>query len=215
MPMTTEQVVALAVFAFIVSITPGPNNIMLLASGVNFGFARTLPHMFGIVFGLVTMLLCVGIGLGTLLQSSTAIAIVIKALSVLYLLWLAWRVATSGDEPGKDRGRTSKTEPLSFFGAALFQWVNPKAWTMALTAIGAYSAPAALGPSLAVISLVFLVVGMPSVGVWTVFGVGLRRWLAAPGRRKLFNVAMALLLLLTVIPIAGELAGELAGRLRN
>jgi threonine/homoserine/homoserine lactone efflux protein len=213
--MTTDQVLALAAFALIVSITPGPNNIMLLASGVNFGFARTLPHMFGIVFGLVAMLLGVGIGLGALLQTSPVIATAIKALSLLYLLWLAWGIGTSGDGSESAEGQASEAGPLSFLGAAMFQWVNPKAWTMALTAIGAYSAPTALGASLAVISVVFFVVGVPSVGVWTVFGVGLRRWLADPGRRKVFNVAMALLLVLSVVPIAGELAVELAGRLRN
>ena len=133
--MDIELLSALAVFAFVTSITPGPNNLMLMASGANYGFRRTIPHMLGIGIGFTVMLLLVGAGLIQIFDRWPLAHDVLKVVSVAYLLWLAWKTATAaGISDGDARGR-----PMTFLQAAAFQWVNPKAWAMALTAITVYA----------------------------------------------------------------------------
>lgn len=153
-------------FAFVSSITPGPNNLMLMASGANFGFRRSIPHMLGISIGFIFMVQLVGIGVMQLFDAWPINYMILKALSVVYLCWLAWKIARAG-QPG-----TGKTggHPFSFLQAAAFQWVNPKAWAMALTAITAY-APGRDLASVAFLALVFGLVNLPSVSVWTLLGV--------------------------------------------
>ena len=123
---------ALSAFAFVTSITPGPNNLMLLASGMNYGFARTVPHMLGISVGFGVMCLAVGFGLHELFTRHPVVYEVMKWAGVAYLLYLAWRIATAGvvsDAKGSARGK-----PLTLWEAAAFQWINPKAWAMAVSA---------------------------------------------------------------------------------
>ncbi len=193
--MTTDLLFALIGFAFVTSVTPGPNNMMLLASGVNFGFRRTLPHMAGISLGHALMVLLVGLGLAGVFAAFPALMLSLKILSVLYMVWLAWKIATSGEPQA--RGAAA---PMGFWGAAAFQWVNPKAWAMALGAVGAYSGEG--GPSqVATIAVVFCAVNLPSVALWAGLGEGLRGVLSQPTRLRVFNWTMAGLLVLTLVPI--------------
>lgn len=206
--MPFELFIALVTFAVVMSGTPGPNNMMLLASGVNFGFRRTIPHMIGISAGVALLLLAVGFGLHEVLQRWPAIFTVIKYAGVGYLLWLAWRIARSGplgDGSGEGRGR-----PMSFVEAAAFQWVNPKAWVMAVGAMATYTIEANYTLTVLIVAAVFMFVCGPATGTWTLFGVALRRWLQDPTRNRIFNIAMALLLVASLWPVAAEWAA--AGR---
>lgn len=196
--MSLDLLLALAGFAFVTSVTPGPNNMMLLASGVNFGFRRTIPHMLGVAIGFIVMIELVGLGIGQVLMANPAIFTTLKIAGLIYMLWLAWKIANSGPIDGS--GERSTGKPLTFLQAALFQWVNPKAWAMALTATSAYTDPANFLPSLAIMGVTFGIINFPSVGVWTLFGVGLRKMLQDPVRVRVFNVVMAVLLVLSMLP---------------
>lgn len=194
--METELLLGLAAFALATSITPGPNNMMLMASGANFGLRRTLPHLLGVALGFVFMLVLVGAGIGELLQASPLLGEGLRWASLAFLCWLAWRLARSGDPAAASEG----ARPLTFGQAAAFQWVNPKAWAMALTAVGAY-APAADPVGLLLVALVFGLVNLPSTGLWAVLGLRVRELLTAPGRLRAFNVSMAALLMLSGVPL--------------
>ncbi|MCX8571356.1 LysE family translocator [Aminobacter sp. MET-1] len=196
--MTYDAFLALLVYAFVTSITPGPNNFMLLASGVNFGFLRTIPHMLGIGFGFLSLLLGVGFGLGAVLTAFPALHTVLKIAGGAYLLYLAWRIGMSRSL-GKDGD--VKARPMSFIEASAFQWINPKAWVMAVTAMAVYTNPAAPFLSVLLISGAFALVNLPSVSSWAGFGMALRGFLADPVRLKWFNIAMGLLLAATLWPM--------------
>ena len=194
--MTQELFLALLGFAFVTSVTPGPNNMMLLASGVNFGFRRTVPHMLGISIGHALMVFLVGLGLAGVFRAWPPALLALKIASVAYMLWLAWKIAQSG-APGEGR---AKAAPMTFLQAAAFQWVNPKAWVMAVTAITTYSIPNAYMLSVLLLTGLFMAMAVPGCSAWILFGTGLRRWLANPMRLRLFNVTMAVLLVLSLIP---------------
>jgi threonine/homoserine/homoserine lactone efflux protein len=196
--MSSEVFLALFVYAFVTSITPGPNNFMLLASGVNFGFVRTIPHMLGIAIGFLTLLLGVGFGLGAVLTAFPALHIALKAAGGAYLLYLAWKIGTSRSL-GKD-GET-KARPMRFIEAAAFQWVNPKAWVMAITAMAVYTNQERPFLSVLLISFAFAIVNLPSVSTWAGFGMALRGFLSDPVRLKWFNIAMGVLLAATLWPM--------------
>ena len=185
-------------FALVTSITPGPNNTMLLASGVNFGFRRTLPHLFGISAGVVLLMLSVGFGLGEAFTRFPVLYSVLEIASVAYLLYLAWKIATSGEV----KLRKGERRPMKFFEAIAFQWINPKAWMMVLTAITTIHVSERYGSNVMLMALVFYVVGFPCICVWAGFGTAMREVLADPKRLRLFNVAMALLLVGSLYPIA-------------
>lgn len=193
--MNTELLIGLAGFAFVTSITPGPNNLMLLSSGANFGFRRSLPHMCGISVGFAAMTLVVGLGVVGLIERVPWLQTLMLTLSASFVVYLAWRIANSRPpESGMAVG-----QPLNFMAAALFQWVNPKAWAMALTAVSVYAEQRSAS-ELAVLALVFGLVNLPSVGVWTWLGRELRRCLLRPFWLRVFNIAMALLLLASMYP---------------
>lgn len=194
--MNTEIFLALLGFAFVTSVTPGPNNMMLLASGVNFGFRRTLPHMLGISVGHGVLVTSIGMGLSGLFQAVPQAMIVLKVVSVVYMLWLAWKIANAA----APEGREAEGKPFSFLQAAAFQWVNPKAWAMALGAISAYSGQGGL-TSVLTIAAVFAAVNLPSVSLWAAMGEGLRGWLQSPARLRAFNWTMAVLLVASLIPV--------------
>lgn len=196
--MPFDLLVALFAFAAVSSVTPGPNNIMLMTSGVNFGFRRTIPHMLGIELGFGILLLAVGLGLGALIHTVPGLQFGMKVASAAYLLWLAWKIAFS-----KASGETTAAaeKPISFFQAALFQWVNPKAWAMALVAMGAYVSADAPFLSILVITIAFLIVGIPTATIWTSFGIGLRQFLSDQKRLRMFNFAMGLALVATLWPM--------------
>ncbi len=196
--MPFDVFLALVAFAFVSSITPGPNNFMLLASGVNFGFRRTIPHMFGIAGGFASLLLAVGFGLGALLALFPALHLSLKVAGGAYLLYLAWRIATSRTLGAKGDG---SARPMTFAEAAAFQWVNPKAWMMAVTAMAIYTSPQAPVLSVFLVALAFTLVNFPSVSVWAGFGTALRGFLAEPTRLKWFNIVMGLWLAASLWPM--------------
>jgi threonine/homoserine/homoserine lactone efflux protein len=205
--MPLELLFPLAVFSFVTSITPGPNNMMLLASGVNFGFRRTVPHMLGIGIGFSMMVLLLGLGLGQVFVRFPVIYTVLKYVGAVYLLWLAWKIAQSAPVNGQGK---SKAQPMTFVEAAAFQWINPKAWTMAVSALATYLQPAQPMVSAVIIAAFFGAINLPSVSIWALFGVGMRRFLNEPRHVRLFNCAMALLLVGSLWPVLADLFADLA-----
>jgi threonine/homoserine/homoserine lactone efflux protein len=195
--MSIEIFLALIVFAFVSSITPGPNNFMLLASGVNFGFRRTVPHMVGIAVGFASLLLAVGLGLGALLIAFPELHLALKIAGGGYLLYLAWKIGMSRSMADP----RSEGRPMTVLQAAAFQWVNPKAWVLALTAMSVYTSPQNPFASVMIVVVAFTLVNFPSVSSWALFGVMLRGFLADPVRLKWFNITMAVLLVLTLWPM--------------
>ena len=199
--LTPELLPALALFAFVSSITPGPNNTMLMASGANFGFRASIPHLMGVSGGFFILVVAVGLGLGGLFSAYPELHDILSVAGGLYLLWLAWKIATS-------KGMTtsgSSGKPQTFLQAAAFQWVNPKAWAMALGAVTAYAPREHYVANIVAVSLIFVAINLPCVMSWTGFGVGLRRFLDKPAVLRGFNIVMALLLVASLIPLALEL----------
>jgi len=199
-----ELYIVILVFAVSTTITPGPNNIMIMSSGLNFGLKRSLPHLMGICLGFPLMVAGVGLGFGAIFERFPVIHEVIKVLGVLYLIYLAYLVATSA--PKSLDNNTSETKPLTFIQAALFQWINPKAWVMATGAVAAYTTQdASIMLQVMFISLAFLIAGVPCVGMWLVCGTWLKRFLKEVKYQRLFNLTMALLLIVSILPVIGEL----------
>lgn len=195
--MPLDTLLALLIFALTTSITPGPNNMMLFASGVNFGFRRTIPHMLGIGAGFFALLIGVGFGLGALLKTVPLLYTVLKFAGGAYLVWIAWKIATSRVLAEGQAG----AKPMTFLGAAAFQWVNPKAWVMAVTAIATYTDTRQYFSTVLVVGVIFVLVNVPSVSTWAGFGSALRDWLSDPVRLKWFNITMAVLLVLSLWPM--------------
>ena len=197
--MTFDLITALIGFALISSITPGPNNLMLLASGANFGIQRTLPHIFGVSIGHSFMVVMVGLGLMQVFNTFPIAITVLKIASIVYLLYLAYKIASNSTPPKTSESHTGK--PFTFFQAAGFQWINPKAWTMALTAISVYAPP---NPDLrAILSVagVFALTNLPSISAWAMVGREISRFLNTPKRLRIFNITAALLLVASLGPI--------------
>ncbi len=193
-PMTFDTLIALAGFGIVTSITPGPNNIMLMASGANFGLRRTLPHMLGISLGHSFMITLVGAGLIQIFDTFPFIQTAMTVIGIAYLLYLAWKIAHAA-APGEGQ---AGGKPMTFLQAAAFQWVNPKAWFMALTAITVY-APSRSFEAILVVAVVFSLVNFPSVMVWTLLGQTIRRILTSPARLRAFNWTMAGLLVASLL----------------
>jgi threonine/homoserine/homoserine lactone efflux protein len=191
----------LALFALVSSITPGPNNVMLASSGLNFGFRRSLPHLLGVNLGFTLMIFLVGIGLGSVFQQVPELYTVLKYAGAAYLLYLAWKIANSGSmDEGQARGK-----PFTFLQAAAFQWVNPKAWVMAVGVVATYTPQNGFFANLVIATVVCGIVNLPSIGIWVTFGTALRRVLHRPAAIRAFNVGMALLLVASLYPVALEL----------
>jgi threonine/homoserine/homoserine lactone efflux protein len=187
-------------FAFAASVTPGPNNALVTANAAANGWRATLPHMLGIGAGFALMIVLVGLGLAGVLAAHPAVARAMRLASMAWLVWLAWQIATApvGTEaaPGLRFG---------FAKAVLFQWVNPKAWLLALSVAAAWVRPdAPVGPQLAVIGVVFFLVTVPSCLPWALLGHGAARLLGQGRRMRAFNIAMAVLLVASMLPIALE-----------
>jgi threonine/homoserine/homoserine lactone efflux protein len=194
--MSFELFWALLIFTFVMTFTPGPNTMMLLASGVNFGFRATVPHMTGITLGFGLMTLIVGMGLGEVFRLYPPLYTALGYAGAAYLLYLAWKIATTASV-GEGR---SGSRPMTFLQAAAFQWVNPKAWVMAITAITTYSIPNAHTFSVLLLTGMFMAMAVPGCSAWILFGTGLRRWLDDPTRLRVFNMTMAVLLVLSLVP---------------
>jgi len=195
--MNIDLLVALVLFAFASSISPGPNNLMLMSSGANFGFRKTLPHMFGVGLGFTFMVALVGIGIMQVFDMYPTSYLVLKWASVGYLFYLAYKIATATPA---NTAQSAKVKPFSFVQAGLFQWVNPKAWAMALSAIAIYAPQKDLS-SVLFVALIFGLVNIPSVSAWVLLGQKLQSILSSVKRLRLFNVLMALLLLASVYPV--------------
>lgn len=194
--MSIELLSALILFAFASSATPGPNNLMLMASGANYGFTRSIPHMLGISVGFALMIVLVGAGLAQIFEAYPVSYTVLKALSVLYLSYLAWKIATAAPiRKSAEEGR-----PMTFLQAAAFQWVNPKAWAMALTALSVY-APSQTLTAFALVAVIFATVNLPAITFWTVLGQQMARILTNPRRLTTFNWTMAGLLIASLYPV--------------
>ena len=202
--MTTDLMLALAGFAFVMSISPGPGNFLLLASGVNYGFVRSIPLVLGISLGFLTMVLMVGLGVGQILQRYEGVYIVLKLVCAAYVLWLAVKIATSA--PGQVVEEEGEAAPISFVQAALFQLVNPKAWAVALIVTVSYTTQTNYISSLFALIAVFAVINLPAISMWALSGVLLRRIISDPGHVRAFNVAMALLLAGSMMPILLDFA---------
>ncbi|MBD9425357.1 LysE family translocator [Pseudomonas sp. PDM15] len=202
--MTPELLIAFVLFAFVTSVTPGPNNMMLLASGVNFGVRRSVPHMLGISLGFMVLVAAVGLGLGQLFEQFPPLYAALRYAGAAYLLYLAWKIAGSSapDASGKAAGK-----PFTFLQAAAFQCVNPKAWIMAIGAITTYTPQDGFLLNVLLIAALFALVNCPSVGLWTVAGSLLRRWLDKPRVLRAFNIGMALLLVASLYPILIDVKG--------
>jgi threonine/homoserine/homoserine lactone efflux protein len=201
--MSQDLILSLIVFAFVGAMTPGPNNTMLLASGVNFGFRRTRAHMLGVTIGFTVMVLAVGLGIGRVFTLFPPLYTVMRVVSIAYLLWLAWRIATAG---ATDPIVGDEARPMTFIEAALFQWVNPKGWMVALSVAANYVAPDHLWADVTVLSLVFLIISLISTSSWALFGTSLRPFLADAQAMRIFNVAMALALVASLWPIVRDMA---------
>jgi threonine/homoserine/homoserine lactone efflux protein len=167
---------------------------------VNFGFARTIPHMVGICFGFVALVVAVGLGVGAALTALPEAKTVLKLVGAAYMLWLAWKVATAAPSDADEQ----RSSPLTFWQAAAFQWVNPKAWVMAVSAMAVYVRPLHVAADVTAVTLAFGLVTVPAVATWAGFGHVLRRALRDPGKVRVFNVAMALLLVASIAPMVAE-----------
>ncbi len=202
LPIAGDLLSALVMFAFVASATPGPNNMMVLASGVNYGFRRSIPHLAGIALGFGLMIFLVGLGFGQVFERVPWLYTGLKVLSIGYMLWLAWKIATAG--PVTPGAQTSEARPMTFMEAAAFQWINPKAWTICVAAVAAYTVPSQYLASMVVVAVVITAVTLPSIAAWTLFGVSLRSLLADPKRVRIFNVLMALALIASLWPVVAE-----------
>ncbi len=192
---------ALLVFVVVTLITPGPNNAMLMTTGLNFGFRRGQPHLWGVALGFALMVLLVGLGLGAVFQAYPAIYTALKYAGAAYLLYLAWQIATSGpvEESGEASGR-----PISFLQAAAFQWFNPKGWVMAVGAVSAYAAVAVFPYNVLLMAFLFGSLGILSSGTWLGFGSVLKCLLTSPRAVRAVNITMALLLAASLWPIVSD-----------
>lgn len=194
-----ELFTALCLFAFASSVTPGPNNMMLMASGANFGFRRTLPHWAGVAGGFGALLLACGFGLGGLFTAFPILHDILKWAGAAYLVWLAVKIATAKSISAGKAGQASR--PMTFLGAAAFQAVNVKAWAMALGAVTTYVPAQHYVGNLLVAVLIFVIINIPCVGLWLSCGVVLKRFLDRPAILRVFNITMAALLIASLYPL--------------
>ena len=204
MSVSVELLAAFCVFAVATLFTPGPNNVMLMASGLNFGLPRTWAHIFGVGLGFALMFLLVGLGLGALFTAWPVLYTLLKYAGAAYLLYFAWLIATAA--PATE-GEAARGRPLTFVEAAAFQWVNPKGWVVAVGATASYAALAAFPANIAIMTVLFALLGLLSALTWAWFGSGLRTVLRRPGAVRVFNVVMALLLVASIYPVVAGFGG--------
>lgn len=192
-----EYYFSLLLFCVSSSITPGPNNLMILMSGINFGVKRSLPHYFGILFGFSAMVFLVGMGLARVFARFPILHQVIKYLGAIYMLYLAYQIIRSSSSL---KDVKSAHRPLSFFKAVLFQWVNPKAWVMGIGAVSAFTViNLPMTSQVVIISFIYLLVGIPCIAFWLLGGVAVRRYMNNPRHLQIFNVTMGILLIASII----------------
>jgi threonine/homoserine/homoserine lactone efflux protein len=196
--MSQSLFVAFVVFATVMFFTPGPNNVMLLSSGLTYGFRRTLPHVAGITIGFAFMIGAVGLGLGTIFITYPVLQTILKYAGAAYLLYLAAAIAMSGPvTPGQDNRRG----PMTFWGAAMFQWINVKGWVMVIGTITAYAGIASFPWNITIQVMLSLLLGAVSCSVWALFGTAFRPILTSSKAVRAFNIVMAILLLASLYPV--------------
>lgn len=189
--MDVSLLLAISLFAFVMSVTPGPNNVMLLASGAQFGYQKTLPHIFGIIVGIAILLACVLLGLGLIFERYPQLYDLLKVIGSLYLFWLAWKIATASTDANALEKDNSKKSPMTLMGAALFQFVNPKAWAMVIGSISSFTiAGEQYIESGLWIMLCFALMGFVAISLWAYLGVGIAQLLTTKKRKKTFNYTM-------------------------
>nr|WP_284500699.1 LysE family translocator [Microbulbifer sp. GX H0434] len=189
--------IPIALFTFSTSITPGPNNLMIMSSGLNYGVHRSLPHLLGICLGFPAMIVAIGLGLGTLFSRFPVLHEIIRWAGIAYLLYLAWVIANT-----REVGSADNRKPFTFLQAVAFQWVNPKGWIMAVGALAAFTSPAGeMWQDIARIALTFIAIGGPCIIIWLLFGVGLKQVLNDPLYLRRFNITMGVLLAASVVPM--------------
>lgn len=195
--MSHSLLIAFVVFAAVMYFTPGPNNIMVMSSGLTYGFRRTLPHIAGVVIGFAFMVGAVGLGFGTIFIAFPVLQVILKYAGAAYLIYLAVMIALSGPPKPGETGR----RPLTFWQGAMFQWVNVKGWVAVIGTITAYAGIANFPFNIVIQVLTFLAMGAASITIWTLFGSALRPFLTSPQAVRGFNIAMALLLLASLYPV--------------
>jgi threonine/homoserine/homoserine lactone efflux protein len=196
--MSNSLFVAFLMFALVMFFTPGPNNIMLLSSGLTYGFRRTIPHIAGITVGFAFMVAAVGLGLGTVFIAYPVLQTILKYAGAAYLIYLAWHIGMAEPEAPEQDNRRG---PMTFWGAAMFQWVNAKGWVMVIGTITAYAAIASFPWNILIQTLISLAMGTASTVVWALFGTALRPVLTSRAAVRAFNIVMALLLLASLYPV--------------
>jgi len=198
---TFTFVLSIVSFTLATVLTPGPNNIMMLSSGLNFGYKRTLPHMMGVAFGFAFMVVCVGMGINIIFEAYPFVYDIMKVVGFIYILWMAWQIANSSVDIKEDKNN----KPFTFIQIVLFQWINPKAWIMAITAISSFTvANHDMFTQVLVIAFIYLLSGFISTNTWTLGGVFLKKLLKNKKAVKIFNISMALLLVASIVPVIFE-----------
>ena len=192
-----EYYLSIILFCLVTSITPGPNNIMLMASGLNHGVLKTVPHISGIIFGFPLMVATLGFGLGTIFLNYPVIHQIIKIAGISYLLFLAWKIANATNT---NTGKQLR-EPLTFIQAAVFQWLNPKAWVIAIGAIATFTTVGNFQSQVVIIVFAYLFIGAFSMSLWLLMGASLQKILRSQKQLQVFNVVMAILLVMSVAPM--------------
>jgi len=194
-----EALLPIVLFVFSTSITPGPNNLMIMSSGLNFGVSRSLPHLLGICIGFPAMIIAIGLGLGALFSQFPILHEIVRWVGIAYLLYLAWIIANT-----REVGSAEGKKPFTFLQAVAFQWVNPKGWIMAVGALAAFTTPnGTMLWEAGRIALTFILIGGPCIIVWMMFGVGLKQLLTDPRHLRTFNITMGLLLAASVVTMIG------------
>jgi threonine/homoserine/homoserine lactone efflux protein len=196
--MSYQLLIAFVIFATVMFITPGPNNIMVLSSGLTYGFRRSLPHIAGITIGFAFMVGAVGLGFGTIFIAYPVLQTILKYAGAAYLIYLAAIIAMAEPvTPGQDNRRG----PMTFWGAAVFQWVNVKGWVMVIGTITAYAGIAGFPWNIAIQVLLSLLLGAVSTSIWALSGSSLRALMTSPRAVRAFNIFMAVLLLASLYPV--------------
>ena len=200
---TFTFLVSIASFTLATVMTPGPNNIMMLSSGLNFGYKKSIPHMLGVALGFPIMVICVGMGINIIFKIFPLAYDIMKIIGFIYLIWMAWQIANSSVEIKENENKNNK--PFTFIQIVLFQWINPKAWIMAVTAISSFTVPNEdIFMQVIVIAFIYLLSGLISTNTWTLGGVFIKKLLKNKKTVRIFNITMAILLVMSIIPVMFE-----------
>ncbi len=200
---TVAMLLSIITFTMSTVMSPGPNNIMLLSSGLTFGYKKTIPHMFGIILGFPLMVLIIGLGMGALFEKFPLVLTVLKVVGILYLFWMAYKIARNSSSYEVDENNQSKS--FTFVQSALFQWVNPKAWIMAITAISVFvSSNENSMIQVLIIAFIYFLSLCISSNTWAFGGILLKKFIKNSKSVQKINVIMAILLVASVLPMLFE-----------